>query len=145
MRQNNGTSHWAQRVLHTQAFRITLIFVFFYVVTATALVAFTWWNSQRALDGQTDQTIEAEVAGLREQYQRLVVLGLSDVINGRVAQHGSGLYLLLSPSRSVLAGNLVEFPTSAKMIDNFVIEFDYKRSMQGEEVMRTARGQAFTL
>ena len=145
MRRNNEKFHWAQRVLHTQAFRITLIFVFFYVVTATALVAFTWWNSQRSLDNQTDQTIEAEVAGLREQYQRLGVLGLSDVINGRVAQHGSGLYLLLSPSHSVLAGNLVEFPTSATMIDNYVIEFDYKRSMQGEEVTRTARGQAFTL
>lgn len=145
MRRNSGTYHWAQRVLHTQAFRITLIFVFFYAVTATALVAFTWWNSQRALDTQTDQTIEAEVAGLREQYQRLGVLGLSDVINGRVAQHGSGLYLLLSPTHSVLAGNLVEFPTSARMIDNFVIEFDYKRAMQGEEVTRTARGQAFTL
>lgn len=145
MQRNNTKLDWVERVLHTQAFRITLIFVFFYAVTATALVAFTWWNSQRALDAQTDQTIEAEVAGLREQYQRLGVLGLSDVINGRVAQHGNGLYLLLSPSRAVLAGNLVEFPTAATMIDNYVIEFDYKRAMQGEEVTRTARGQAFTL
>jgi signal transduction histidine kinase len=145
VQRNNTKLDWVERVLHTQAFRITLIFVFFYAVTATALVAFTWWNSQRALDAQTDQTIDAEVNGLREQYQRLGVLGLSDVINGRVAQHGNGLYLLLSPSRAVLAGNLVEFPTSATMIDNYVIEFDYKRAMQGEEVTRTARGQAFTL
>lgn len=145
MRQNSGFWHWAQRVLHTQAFRITLIFVFFYAVTATALVAFTWWNSQRALDAQTDQTIEAEVAGLREQYQRLGVIGLSDVITGRVAQHGSGLYLLQSPNGNALAGNLSEFPSSAKLIDRYVVEFEFQRRMQGEEVTRVARGQAFSL
>lgn len=145
MLRNSGFWHWAQRVLHTQAFRITLIFVFFYAVTATALVAFTWWNAQRALDAQTDQTIEAEVAGLREQYQRTGVIGLSDIINGRVGQHGSGLYLLQSPSGSVLAGNLLEFPSSAKLIDRYVVEFEYQRHMQGEEVTRIARGQAFAL
>ena len=144
MARNSGFWHWAQRVLHTQAFRITLVFVFFYAVTATALVAFTWWNAQRALDAQTDDTIEAEVSGLREQYQRLGVIGLSDVITGRVGQHGSGLYLLQSPTSSVLAGNLVELPTSAKLMGNFV-EFDYQRHLEGKEVTRTARGRAFFL
>jgi signal transduction histidine kinase len=132
------------RILHTQAFRITLVFVFFYAVSATALVAFTYWNAQRALDAQTDETIEAEVAGLREQYQRFGVLGLSDVITARVAQHGSGLYYLQSPTGSVLAGNLLELPSSAKLIGSFV-EFDYQRLLQGQEVTRTARGQAFFL
>ena len=45
----------------------------------------------------------------------------------------------------VLAGNLVEFPSSAKLIDRYVVEFQYQRHMQGEEVTRTARGQAFAL
>jgi signal transduction histidine kinase len=71
-------------------------------------------------------------------------LGLGDVITGRVAQHGSGLYLLQSPTGSVLAGNLLELPSEAKLIGRFV-EFDYQRHMQGEEVTRTARGQAFFL
>ena len=144
MARNSGFWHWAQRVLHTQAFRITLVFVFFYVISATTLVAFTWWNAQRALDAQTDDTIEAEVSGLREQYQRLGVIGLSDVITGRVGQHGSGLYLLQSPTDSVLAGNLIELPTSAKTLGRFV-EFDYKRNLDGKEVTRAARGRAFFL
>ena len=144
MARNSGFWHWAQRVLHTQAFRITLVFVFFYAISATTLVAFTWWNAQRALDAQTDDTIEAEVSGLREQYQRLGVIGLSDVITGRVGQHGSGLYLLQSPTDSVLAGNLIELPTSAKTLGRFV-EFDYKRNLDGKEVTRAARGRAFFL
>jgi signal transduction histidine kinase len=144
MLRNSTFRSWAPRVLHTQAFRIVLVYVLLYAVSATALVAFTYWNAERALDAQTDQTIEAEVTGLREQYQRLGVLGLSDVITGRVAQHGSGLYLLQSPTGSVLAGNLLELPSKAKIIGRFV-EFDYQRHVQGEEVTRTARGQAFFL
>ncbi len=142
MQRNSTFRNWAGRILHTQAFRITLVFVFFYVVTATALVAFTWWNAQRALDAQTDETIEAEVSGLREQYLRFGVLGLTDVINSRVAQHGNGLYYLQSPTGSLLAGNLLELPTSAKREGSF-FEFEYQRSLQGQEVTRIARGEAF--
>jgi signal transduction histidine kinase len=140
----SGFRNWSPRILHTQAFRITLLYVLFFAVSATALVAFTYWHAERALDAQTDQTIEAEVTGLREQYQRMGVLGLSDVITGRVAQHGSGLYLLRSPNGSVLAGNLADLPTDAKLIGNFV-EFDYQHHLQGQELTRTARGQAFFL
>jgi signal transduction histidine kinase len=142
--RNSNLRRSTPRILHTQAFRIVLVYVLLYAVSATALVGFTYWNAERALDAQTDQTIEAEVTGLREQYQRVGILGLGDVITGRVAQHGSGLYLLQSPTGSVLAGNLLELPSEAKLIGRFV-EFDYQRHMQGEEVTRTARGQAFFL
>jgi len=142
--RNNSFWHWAERVLHTQAFRITLVFVFFYAISATALVGFTYWNAQRAVDAQTDQTIEAEVRGLREQYQRTGVIGLSDVITARVAQHDSGLYYLQSPTASVLAGNLLELPDSVKLNNGFV-EFEVQKSQQGQTVTRTARGEVFFL
>ena len=47
-----------------------------FAVSAAALVAFTYWNTTRALDAQTDQIIEAEITGLSEQYQRLGLRGL---------------------------------------------------------------------
>lgn len=143
MPRSNSFWHWADRVLHTQAFRITLVFVFFYVVSATALVAFTWWNAQHALDAQTDDTIEAEVGGLRETYQRLGIIGLSDVITARVAQHGNGIYYLQSPAGAVLAGNLLALPDAATAHGGF-FEFQYQKTLQGEAVNRTARGEAFT-
>lgn len=144
MARNSPFWHWVERVLHTQAFRLTLVFVFFYVVSATALVAFTYWNAQRALDAQTDETIDAEVSGLRDTYQRLGLLGLTDVITGRVAQRGSSIYYLQGPSGSPLAGNLLALPESAKSDGRF-FEFDYQRSQQDQTVMRTARGEAFFL
>jgi signal transduction histidine kinase len=136
--------HWTPGILRTQAFRILLVYVFIYAVSATVLVGFTYWNAERALDLQTDQTIEAEVTGLREQYQRLGLIGLGDVINDRVAQHGSGLYLLASPRGNLLAGNLAGLPSSAKVTGRFV-EFEYQRSVQNQYVTRTARGEAFYL
>ncbi len=41
-----------------------------FAVSAAATVAFTYWNTKRALDAQTNQIIEAEITGLSEQYQR---------------------------------------------------------------------------
>ena len=58
------------RLFRTLAFRIVLAYLALFAVSAGALVAFTYWNSHRTLDAETDQTIQAEIAGLSEQYQR---------------------------------------------------------------------------
>jgi len=58
-------------ILRTQAYRIVLVYVAVFAISVTALIAFTYWNTKRALDAQTDQIIEAEITGLSEQYQQL--------------------------------------------------------------------------
>ena len=90
----NVLGHWAPGVFRTQAFRIVLIYVFVFALSATVLVGFTYWNTERALDAQTDQIIDAEIQGLAEQYQRLGIRGLADVVVGRALHDGPGLYLL---------------------------------------------------
>jgi len=137
---------WVPRIFHTQAFRIVLVYVFIYAVSATVLVGFTYWNAERSLDAQTDQTVEAEVTGLNEQYQRFGFGGLIDVINSRVAQHGSGVYLLLSPTGTPLAGNLTRWPPKVvPATAGRLVEFDYRRDVQGQDMLRRARGEAFLL
>ena len=42
-------------LLRTQAFRIVLGYVLLFALSVTALMAFTYWNTVRTLDGQTDQ------------------------------------------------------------------------------------------
>src|SRR6516162_11555072 len=68
------------RILRTQAFRIVLVYVVLFAVSATGLIYFTYWNTMRALDTQSDQIIEAEIAGLSEQYQQLGLRGLAQLI-----------------------------------------------------------------
>ena len=78
----------APRLFRTLAFRIVFIYIAIFAVSAAGLVAFTYWNTKRALDTQTDQTIDAEILGLSEQYQRLGLGGLADVIMSRSVRGG---------------------------------------------------------
>jgi signal transduction histidine kinase len=142
--RGNFLRHWAPGVLRTQAFRIVLIYVFVFAISATVLVGFTYWNTERSLDAQTDQIIEAEITGLNEQYQRLGLRGLADVVVSRSIHGGQGLYMLADSAGRPLAGNLDEWPQSVTRANEFV-EFEYARRVQGEQVMLRARGMAFVL
>ena len=136
--------HWAPGILRTQAFRIVLVYVFLFAVSATVLVGFTYWNTERALDAQTDAIIEAEITGLAEQYQRLGLMGLMDSIKNRSEHEGQGLYLLADNEGRTLAGNLIGWPPSVTQA-GVISEFKYDRQVQNQLVTRRARGKAFLL
>ena len=133
-------------VLRTQAFRIVLIYLALFALSATALVGFVYWNTARILDQQTDETIGVEVTGLVEQYQRQGLTGLTDVIIRRSIRGGQGLYLLAARDRKAIAGNLdgwpqVEFePGGAGFV-----EFNYERRIANDSELRRARGKIFKL
>jgi signal transduction histidine kinase len=131
-------------VLRTQAFRIVLIYLAIFAVSAVALMGFVYWNTARVLDQQTDETIGAEVTGLVEQYQRQGLLGLTDVIISRSVRGGRGLYLLAGRSHKSIAGNLDGWPQVKPGAAGFV-EFNYERRVAGESELRRARGKVFQL
>lgn len=131
-------------IVRTQAFRIVLVYVVLFAVSATALVYFTYWNTMRALDTQSDQIIEAEIAGLSEQYQQLGLRGLTEVIISRSMHGGQGLYLLADPNRQMVVGNLDRWPQISSHADGF-IEFDYERRVGNSSERRRARGRTFPL
>ncbi len=131
-------------ILRSQAFRIVFVYVVMFALSVSALIAFTYWNTERALDAQTDQIIGAEITGLSEQYQRLGLRGLADVVMSRSAHGGSALYLLLDRARQPIAGNLDGMPQAADH-DGPEIEFDYERRVEGQLERRRARGRVFPL
>lgn len=140
----HATRRWIPGVLRTQAFRILLVYLIVFAISAAALVAFSYWNTRRALDAQTDQTIEAEIVGLSEQYQRLGIGGLVDVIISRSAHGTQGLYLLTNGTGHLLAGNLDAWPRIKQQSSRFV-EFDYQRRFDNQTENRRARGRVFLL
>ena len=142
MRFGRGGS-WPS-ILRTQAYRIVLVYVAVFAISVTVLLAFTYWNTKRALDAQTDQIIEAEITGLSEQYQQLGLRGLADVVISRSAHGGSGLYLLANAGKQPIVGNLDAWPANMTHPDNFV-EFDYQRHTQNALETRRARGRIFVL
>jgi signal transduction histidine kinase len=131
-------------ILRSQAFWIVFVYVVVFALSVSALIAFTYWNTERALDAQTDQIISAEITGLSEQYQRLGLRGLADVVMSRSAHGGSGLYLLLDRARQPIAGNLDGMPQAIDH-EGPEIEFDYERRVEGQLERRRARGRVFPL
>src|SRR3984957_19501535 len=132
------------RLLRTQAFRIVLVYVLLFAVSVSALLFFTYWNTRRTLDAQTDQIIEAEITGLSEQYQRLGLRGLAESVMRRSLHGNQALYLLTDGAHRVIAGNLDIWPAIRPNAGDFV-EFDYERRVNGVAETRRARGRLFTL
>jgi len=132
-------------LLRSQAFRIVLIYVLLFAISATGLIGFTYWNAKRALDAQSDQIINAEIADLRTQYRQLDESGLIQLIMNRSGPGSQGLYLLADSDRRYVAGNLDGWPAGAQGRGDF-IDFTYVRRLNnGQMAERHARGRTFTL
>ena len=129
------------RLLRTQAFRIVLVYVLLFAVSVSALLFFTYWNTRRTLDAQTDQIVEAEITGLSEQWQRLGLRGLAESVMSRSLHGGQALYLLTDGAHRPIAGNLNGWPAIKPDAGNFV-EFEYERGLNGMPEPRRARGRS---
>ena len=132
-------------LVRSQAFRIVLVYVVLFGLSATGLIAFTYWNAKRALEAQSDQLIEAEIADLANQYRQLDEDGLELLIMNRSGPGARGLYLLADPNRRAIAGNLDRWPEGAAGAGGFV-DFEYERRVGSNRTeQRHARGRMFTL
>ena len=89
-------------IIHMAAFGLSVLVLLWFIYTATA----------GFMERQTDETINAEIQGLVEQYSQLGLTGLIRVIKSRVAKDkaGSSVYLLTDWKFNPLAGNLGDWP-----------------------------------
>ena len=131
-------------LLQTQAFRIVLVYVLLFAFSVTALLFFTYWNTRRTLDGQTDQIIEAEITGLEEEYRHFGLPGLVEAVRSRTLHQGQSLYVLSDGSHHYLAGNLNSWPQLSGSPGEMV-EFDFERPVDGKLESRRARGRVYAL
>ncbi len=131
-------------ILSTQAFRIVLAYVLLFAFSVSALLFFTYWNTRRTLDDQTDQIIEAEITGLTEEYQHFGLPGLVETVRARALHQGQALYMLSDSMHHVMAGNL-EFWPQISGTPGDMMEFDYERPVDGKMEARRARGRVFAV
>jgi hypothetical protein len=129
-------------ILRTQAFRIVLAYVLLFAFSVTALLVFTYWNTRRTLDAQTDQIIEAEITGLNEEYHHFGLQGLAETVRTRSLHAGQALYLLADGRHHYVAGNLDSWPQIADQPGELV-EFEYERALNGKMETHQARGRVY--
>jgi len=74
------------------------------------------------MERQTEETIEAELTGLREQYRDLGIFGLGRIIAQRAAAEREleSAYLLVDEAGFIIAGNLERWPEMGDSISNRV-------------------------
>ena len=131
-------------LFRTTAFRLALVYLLLFAASAFALIAFIYWNTAGFMASQTDETINAEILGLREQYTQSGLPGLRQVIIERSAGGGTGLYILANADFSRIAGNLSAWP-DVPMGQGDWVYFTYDRTSPGEVERRSARARHFEL
>ena len=100
------------RLLDTTAFRLTLIYLGLFGVSALALLGYLYIATAGFMTRQTAETIEAEIAGLAEQYRTQGLPRLRQVIEQRSASQPlrASIYLLTDPAGRWVAGNVDRWP-----------------------------------
>lgn len=109
------------------------------------LMGFIYWATAGYMSSQTDETIEAEIIGLAEQYQRQGLNGLISVIRERVARdpNGKAIYLFTARDFIKLAGNISKWPEDGEVQDGWLnFTLDDNLGWPGEQ-SRPARARVF--
>ncbi len=101
-------------VLATSRFRIAIVYSLVFSLGAALLLSIVYLAVSNVVDSGTDNLIEAEVQGLREQYRVLSRDDFIELIEQRSqAQDVRGaVYLLVDPQSRPVAGNVPEWPAS---------------------------------
>ena len=98
------------RLLSSTPFRLTLVYMGAFVAAAALIVGFVAWRANDLLTNKVVETLEAEITGLREQFQAGGAERLAAVVARRAGEPGSGLYLLVDATGRKVAGNLDRVP-----------------------------------
>lgn len=131
-------------LLRTTTFRIAILYLALFGLSALALLGFVYWTTAGFMARQTNETIRAEITGLAEQYRRDGLLRLTQIVLERSRNQRQSLYLLVGPSGTPLAGNLESWP-NAEPDASGSLSFYYERPMGDGSEFRVARARAFLL
>ena len=122
------------KLLRTTAFRLTLVYLALFALFAALLLFFLALNARRLITEQITTTVNTEVAGLNDQYERGGIGRLAAVVEIRSRRPGSSLYLVATPLGQGLAGNVASLDAGILSQTGWV-ETSYQRldSPEGNE------------
>jgi signal transduction histidine kinase len=119
------------KLFRTTAFRLTLVYLTVFALFAVFLLGYFAFNTRRLFTEQATQSVNAEIAGLVDQYNAGGIRRLTLLIEARSRRPGSSLYLLTTPGNEGLAGNVGSLPTGILNNQGWT-ETVYRRIDEGE-------------
>ncbi len=132
------------KLFRTTTFRLSLTYLALFSVAAIVAIAYIYWNTTVLLSRQLNQTIDAELKGLAEQYRAGGLDQLVRIVAERSRTPGNSLYLVADKDGKQLAGNLSA--VSPQLWDSLgPVEFFYSRPAPGGVERRLAFANVFRL
>lgn len=136
MRQTN--------LLYTTTFRLALIYLALFSASAIASLGYVYWNTAGFLARQTDESVQAEIEYLVEQYAQGGQPQLVHLVIQRSRDPREALYLIVDARGSVLGGNLDRRP-GAMPDQKGWLDFEFhRRTLEGAE-LHAARARGVEL
>ncbi len=126
------------RFAKTSAFQFALVYAVLFAASVAVVFAFVFWSTVGYLERQTNATIDAEIQGLAEQYERRGLTGLIDIVAERVRRDrdSRSVYLFADKDLQPLAGNLDHWPEGLSVAGGWV---EFTRQQAGVRVPIRAR------
>ncbi len=128
----------ALKLLKTSTFRLGAVYLIVFAISVGAILGYIYWNTAILLERQVEDTVEAELQGLAEQYRTRGPQGLLQTINTRAREADGSLYLLTNSIGRRLAGNLEALPAEA-VGERGTIDFKFPYDTGRGVVEHTAR------
>ena len=109
-------------LFRTTSFRLAATYLAVFIVSSASLAGFVSWSSALLIEHQVQDVVDLEAGGLSERYRDRGITGLAELIAERLRQDSDrrGIYLLLGPDGSRLAGNLYGWPAREAESDGWV-------------------------
>ncbi|HTV68905.1 MAG TPA: ATP-binding protein [Rhizobiaceae bacterium] len=119
-------------IMRTTAARLSALYLLLFAVCAVFLVFYMTSLSTRMLTTQTMETINEEVVGLANAYQRGGLPLLVRTIERRARQPSANLYLIADASGQILSGNVESIEAGVLTINGWTERpFSYQRYGEG--------------
>lgn len=119
------------KLFRTTAFKLSLAFLVLFSVGAGLVLASVGARVKEVLDEQIQQTVDAEIRALSEQYTQGGIRQLTDAVERRLRAPGGSLYLLTTQSGDVIAGN-IDPPRFVPVEKDELVETIYQRRGEPE-------------
>jgi signal transduction histidine kinase len=121
------------KLLRTTAFKLSIAYLVLFSIGAGLVLTRVGARVKEVLDEQIEQTVEAEIRALSEQYAQGGLHQLTNALERRVRAPGGSLYLLTTHSGEFIVGN-IESPRSGPIGGSKLVELDYQRRGEPGEV-----------
>jgi len=127
--------------LRTTTFLLTLRYMVLFFVSVTILFVFINWSATGYVEQEIDAAIQAEIAGLNEQFVQRGPQGLANVISTRINANpdGDAIYLIADADLNPLVGNIPAWPALTSDANGWV---SFKLAQPGGDTV-TVRARVF--